>query len=162
MILDEEVFAVILAVSIISSALGVALVLKPENPEPFSALGLLNEECKIGDYPKIAINNSLLRLCIYVANYMGRPTYYKVVYKLAHNETLPSKDSPSPEPAISEWRLVLAHGENKTVLVDVVVYDAWMRGRVALVFELWTYDSASSSWVYTGVWNHLYIDVVSV
>ena len=41
MILDEEVFAVILAVSIISSALGVALVLKPESPEPLIAIVIL-------------------------------------------------------------------------------------------------------------------------
>jgi len=159
MILDEEVFAVILAVSIIASALGIALTLRPLNPEPFTAIGLLNEDCRIGEYPKTVLNGSVLKLCIYVANYLGEPAYLKVVYKIATNTTLPNTTRPSPQPVIMEWRLVLNNGEEKEFKVSVPVHMLSNVTRVALVFELWQYSYAKGDWVYTGRWVHLYINV---
>jgi len=120
---------------------------------------LLNEECKIGDYPKIARNNSNLILCIYVANYLGRPGYFKVVYKLTTRETLPTNTTPSPESNLREWRLVLGDNENKTFLVSIPVYTLRGETRVTLVFELWLYDNPSKEWIYTGRWVHLYINI---
>ncbi|MFZ8782553.1 MAG: DUF1616 domain-containing protein [Desulfurococcaceae archaeon] len=159
MLLDEEVFAVVLAVSIIASALGIALVLRPGNPEPFTAIGLLNEECRIGEYPRVARNASSLRLCVYVANYLNRPGYFKVVYKIATRETLPTDTTPSPESALREWRLVLGDGEDEAFPVNVTVYSLRGETRVALVFELWLYRSSSREWIYTGRWVHLYINI---
>jgi len=159
LLLDEEVFAVILAVSIIASTLSIALILRPENPEPFTAIGLLNEECKIGEYPKTAWNSSSVNLCIYTANYLGRPGYFKVVYKLAVNETLPTNITPSPEQALCEWRFVLGNKEDESFPVTVTVFSLRGEVRVALVFELWLYDNSKRDWTYTGRWAHLYINI---
>ncbi|MCC6053839.1 MAG: DUF1616 domain-containing protein [Thermosphaera sp.] len=159
MLLDEEVFAVILAVSIIASALGIALTLKPGNPEPFTAIGLLNEECKIGEYPEVVVNNSFIKLCIYLANYLGKPGYFRVVYRIALNETLPSNTTSSPENMVKEWRIMLGDGENKTFPINVPVYSLRGETRVALVFELWVYDGSANTWTYTGRWNHLYVNI---
>ena len=160
MLLDEEVFAVILALSIIASALGIALTLRPENPEPFTALGLLNEECKIGRYPTVAVNGSSIRLCISIANHLGHPAYFKVVYKLATAETLPNSTTPSPEQVVMEWRAVLSNGEEMVTPITVPVYTLRNEFRIALVFELWIYDTTRGGWSYTGRWNHHYINVV--
>jgi uncharacterized membrane protein len=159
LLLDEEVFAVILAVSIIASALGIALILRPENPEPFTAIGLLNEDCKIDEYPKTAWDNSSINLCIYVANYLGKPGYFKVVYKLATRETLPNNTTPSPEEALREWRFVLRDKEDKTFPISIIVYSIRGEAHVALVFELWLYDYSTRNWTYTGRWVHLYINI---
>jgi len=97
--------------------------------------------------------------CIYVANYLGRPGYFRVVYKLATRETLPTNTTPSPESTLREWRLVLGNGENKTFLVSIPVHTLRGETRVTLVFELWLYDNSSKEWVYTGRWVHLHIDI---
>ncbi len=161
MILDEEVFAVILAVSIIASTLGIALVLRPGNIEPFTAIGLLNENCKIGEYPEKAFNESNLRLCIYVENQLGYTGYFKVVYKIASNTSLPTNTTPSPTPIVKEWRFVLASNESIETSVEVPVYCPSPPCRMALVFELWEYNIEEKTWMYTGRWVHLYINITS-
>jgi hypothetical protein len=144
---------------VIASTLGIALTLRPGNPEPFTAIGLLNEDCKIGEYPRVVFNGSNIKLCVYVANYLGYPAYFKVVYKLAVTETLPSNTTYSPEQPLREWRIILGHSEEKTFPVNVSVYTLRGEMRIALVFELWVYDTSINTWTYTGRWTHLYVNI---
>ncbi len=160
MILDEEVLAVLLAIITVASVIAAAQLLRPGVTEPFTALGLLNSQCKIGDYPKRVVLGQRVDLCIFVSNYEGRPIYYKVVYRVGTNRTIPSNSTPSPEPPLAEWRGVLAHGGNTTFTVSVSV-PQWFNGsRAALIFELWVYNTTAWEWRYTGRWTHLYVDVV--
>ncbi|MEM1696129.1 MAG: hypothetical protein QW764_04870 [Desulfurococcaceae archaeon] len=160
MILDEEVFAVILAVSVVASTVGIALVLRPDVVEPFNAIGLLNENCKIGELPRVALNSTVLRLCIFIANYMGKPVYYRVVYKIGDADTLPTATTPSPESPVAEWFSVLGNKKNTTILVNVPVYTSKpLPANVTLIFELWMYDTGLDSWVYTGRWVHLHLNI---
>lgn len=160
MIMDEEVFAVLLAVTIVASVIGVALVIRPDVPEPFMAIGLLGENCKIGNYPRAVTNSSQVDLCMFVANYMGRPVLYKVVYKVGDRETLPTNTTPSPRDVILLWMGVLGNKENVTrpVIVPVVVHGPGAR-EVALIFELWVYDTSISDFAYSGKWVHYYVNV---
>ena len=160
LILDEEVFAVILAITIVASTVAIAFTLRPETVEPFTALGLLNEECKIGDYPRTVVNGSTIDLCIFVANYMGKPVYYEVLYKIGTSENLPSNTTPSPAEPVDKWIGVLNNKQNTTFKVKIPVYTSTLNtSEVALIFELWLYDTSTSSWVYSGRWNHLYVNV---
>ncbi|MEM3938324.1 MAG: DUF1616 domain-containing protein [Desulfurococcaceae archaeon] len=161
MILDDEVFAVILAVTIVSSVVGIAMVLRQE-AEQWTALGLLGE-CKIGKYPKTAVNGSLQDLCIYVANYMGKPVYYKVIYRVGDQEALPTNTTPSPSEPLAFWIGVLGNKDNATVPVKVPIT---VRGplprKVALIFELWLYDTGTHEWIYSGRWVHVYVNVTLI
>jgi hypothetical protein len=94
-----------------------------------------------------------------VANYLGRPEYFRVVYKLATRDTLPTNTTPSNETALREWRLVLEDRGDKAFPVNVAVYSLRGEARVALVFELWFYDNIRMEWTYTGRWVHLYINI---
>ncbi|QOJ79297.1 DUF1616 domain-containing protein [Infirmifilum lucidum] len=160
MILDEEVFAVVLAIITVASVFAAAQILRQEVTEPFTALGLLNSQCRIGDYPRRVVPGQPVDLCVFVGNYEGKPIYYKVVFKVGTNQTIPSNSSPSPDPPLKAWRGVLAHGENATFKVSVVVPPSLNSSRVALIFELWVYDTSTGRWRYTGRWTHLYVDVV--
>ncbi|WP_048191687.1 DUF1616 domain-containing protein [Pyrolobus fumarii] len=165
MILDEEVFAVILAVAVVASVFAAVHVLDLRPSEPFTAIGLLDANCKIGEYPREALIGSNVTLCIFVDNHMGRPIYYKVVYRIAAPETLPTNTTPSPEPKLLEWRGVLGNKQNTTFIVHVPVAHpkaSANTSRVALVFELWIYDTERNQWIYTGRWVHLYIKPVAV
>jgi uncharacterized membrane protein len=160
-LLDDEVFAVLTAVVIIASVLGVAMVVRDElGGEMFTAIGLLDENCRIGDYPRYAYPNQTLRLCLYIYNHMGKPVYWRVVYKVGDNTTLPTTNTTSPRPAMAEWRGVLDHGLNATRRIEVVVGEPPVNAtRVALIFELYTYNTAEGRWEYTGRWVHLYINI---
>ncbi len=163
MIMDSEVQAVIVALAVVASVFAAASLLRPEVTEPFEAIGLLDESCKIGYYPSELVVGGNATLCIFVSNYMGHPIYYKVVYKIGLNTTLPTNTTPSPEQAVMEWRGVLEHGGNTTFLVEVPFKppEAYAgRDRVALIFELWNYDAERGEWVYTGRWVHLYVKPV--
>lgn len=160
MLLDEEVFAVILAVSVIASVVGLVYLLKPVETEPFIALGLLGKDCLIGGYPKTVINNTRVELCLFIGNYLGGPVYYQVRYKIASTpDQLPSNTTPSPLPTLSYWSGVLENNANTTFRVEVPVYTTSDSNTTALVFELWT--RSKEGWVYTGRWVHLYVNVTS-
>lgn len=163
MIMDKEVQAVIVALVVVASVFSVAMLFRGGAGEAFDAIGLLDENCKIGEYPQQLTIGGNATLCIFVDNHMGRAEYYKVVYRIGTNETLPSNTTSSPEPALGEWRLLLADGENTTFKVTVPFdppRDYWNRGRVALIFELWRYDAQAGEWVYSGRWVHLYVHPV--
>lgn len=161
MILDEEVFAVILAIIVVASVLAAAQLLRPNVTEPFIAIGLLNEHCKIGEYPQYVAEGSNVTLCIYLYNYLGKPVYYEVVYKIGTSKTLPTNTIPSPEKPIMEWKGVLMQNESITFLVKVPVYAPNPRARNAtLIFELWIFDTKSMKWIYTGRWVHLHVKLV--
>jgi len=162
-ILDDEVFAVIMAIVVVASIFAFAMVISPSTSEPFTAIGLLNSECKIGEYPVRAVLGDNVTLCIFVDNHMGRPIYYRVVYKIGSSSQLPTNTSPSPSPEVLEWRGVLDNGINTTFKVVVPV---WYGGgeatnRSTMIFELWVYNTDRSSWEYTGRWVHLHIELMS-
>jgi len=162
-LLDEEVFAVIMAVTIIGSTLGIALVLKPEITEPFTSLGLLNQECKIGDYPNRVYPGQSLVLCVFIYNHRDYPALVQVRYKIGDKTTLPTNTTPSPHYAIKIYEFFVGVGENITekISVPILLSDTNV-DEVALIFELWIYDVNSNEWIYTGIWNHLYVNVIKV
>jgi uncharacterized membrane protein len=157
---DDEVFAVILAVSIVASVLGTVLILRPFSSEKFSAIGLLDENCKIGNYPEIAVNGTEIKLCLFVYNHLGEPAYYKIVYRIGNNDTLPSNLTSSPAQEIKEWKVILNNDENTTFPFSVPVFlNANETDKAALIFELWAYNMTIGNWEYTGLWTDLYINV---
>ncbi|MEL9998400.1 MAG: hypothetical protein QXH99_07915, partial [Sulfolobales archaeon] len=109
-VLDEEVFAVIIALAIVGSALGIAQLLRPEVTEPFVAIGLLSSGCRIGDYPKEVFEGEDARLCIYLYNHLGHPQLMMVKYKLGSRDTLPTNTSGSPGETIKTFIFILNHG----------------------------------------------------
>jgi len=161
LLLDDEVFAVLTAIVVVASVFSAAMLIREGYvAEPFTAIGLLNENCRIGEYPGYVRSNSTVTLCLYVYNHEGKPLYWKVVYRLGSNKTLPTNTTPSPEPAIQEWRGVLGHRQNSTFKVVVRIPEIPLNTtRVTLIFELWAYDVNLHTWVYTGRWVHLHVNV---
>jgi len=161
-LLDEEVFAVILAVIVVGCVFAAAQEFK--RVEPFSAIGLLNEECKIGDYPSFVLIGENLTLCIYIYNHMGSPEAFKVVYRFGNQSTLPSTTTPSNATELWSRVVILDHGMEKLVKTSAPIpYRPELVGRNAtLIFELWMYNPDENAWVYTGRWVHLHVRVEGV
>ncbi len=158
-ILDDEVFAVIMALVVVGSVFAVANIVRPEVTEPFTAIGLLNEECVIGDYPKNVFVGQNVSLCIFLHNHMGYPILAQVRFKIGTNDTIPTNTTPSPQPTITNFTFILGHDENITKKISVIIAanESMIGKRIALIFELWQYDTDRDTWVYTGRWTHLYV-----
>lgn len=157
---SREVQGVVIAVITVASLAGVALTLNMIHHDEFDGMGLLNSECMIGNYPSTVVVPSNVTLCLFIENHRNSAGYYKIVYKITTNKTLPSREKPSPEPVLRSWRLVLPPLRNTTMKVVVPVTGSTVplsSNKIALVFELWRYDSRVEDWVYTGRWVHLYV-----
>jgi uncharacterized membrane protein len=162
-LLDEEVFAVIIAIMIIGSIFAAAQQFNRET-EHFNAIGLLNEKCKIGDYPDFVLIGENITLCIYIFNYMGEPEAYKIIYRFGNVSTLPTNTTPSKAPAL--WSRVIVLNNNESILLKTsfpIPNNPKLVGKNAtLIFELWMYDTKNNRWVYTGRWVHLHVKVKGV
>ena len=161
-LLDEEVFAVIMAIVVVGSVFAAAMQFP--RSEPFDAIGLLNSECKIGDYPDFVLTGENITLCLYVFNYMGEPEAYMIEYKFGTPDTLPTNKTPSTAPVLERLYLVLGHNESTTLREDLPIPDdpTLIGTNATLIFELWRYNSTSHQWTYTGKWVHLHVRVEGV
>ncbi|MEN3051233.1 MAG: DUF1616 domain-containing protein [Candidatus Methanosuratincola petrocarbonis] len=157
--IDEEIRAVVLAVIVLGAALAVSQAITAGRvAEPFSALGVLGPNMKIGDYPKEVLAGEPFRLYLYVENHEGKAMYYRVLEKVGDNSTVLNETVPADLPVLASYDVVLAHGENATIPVNVTL--ATPAQGAKLIFELWAIGTGGSPY-YTGRWNHLWINVTS-
>lgn len=157
--IDEEVRAAALAViAIVAVLVASQAITAGRVVEPFSAIGTLGPNMKIGDYPKEVLAGEPFRLYVYVENQEGRAMYYRVLEKVGDNSTLVNETAPADLPPVASYDLILAHGMNSTLPADVAL-DAPAQG-VKLIFELWAVGPDGALY-YTGRWNHLRINVTS-
>jgi len=157
--IDEEVRAVVLAIVVLGGALAVSQAITAGRVvEPFSALGTLGPNMKIGDYPKEVLAGEPFRLYLYVENHEGKAMYYRVLEKVGDNSSIVNETVPADLPVLASYEVILAHGGNATVPADVAIGTP-MQG-AKLIFELWAVGPDGSPY-YTGRWNHLWINVTS-
>lgn len=158
-VIDEEVAAVILAIIIVAMVFAYTqLLLKDRIIEPFSAIGLLGPEMKIGDYPRTVRVNETIDLYLFIDNHEGRIMYYVVKAKLGDKNTLINSSKPADAPILTTYETILAHGQNRTLPVKLKIPREMTNAR--LIFELWAlYENRTLS--YTGRWVHLWLNVTS-
>jgi len=161
-LLDDEVFAVILAVVVVASVFAAAQEFR--RTEPFNAIGLLNENCQIGEYPSFALTGENLTLCIYVSNQMGIPEAFKVVYRFGNIDALPTNTTPSTAPELWSRIIVLDSGQDSLLKYAFPIPNSpeLIGTNATLIFELWMYNATSGLWEYTGRWVDLNLRVVGV
>ncbi len=156
---DEEVFAVLMALIVVASVFGIVkTVYKPF--DSFTAIGLLNANCKLGEYPHHIIAGQPLRLCIYVYNHLGRPGLFQVRIKISDRNHLPTNNTPLNKPSIMNITRVLNSNSSFTRRITLILNKTGTN--IALVFELWIYNTTIDNWVYTGKWNNLYLNITEV
>lgn len=154
--MDEEIRAVVLAAVVLAGLLAVSqAITEGRVVEPFSALGTLGPNMKIGDYPKAVLAGEPFRLYLYVENHEGRVMYYRVLAKVGDNSTLVNETVPADLPPLASYEVILCHGENSTIPAEIALPAPAQNAR--LIFELWAAGDGGA-WEYTGRWNHLWIN----
>ncbi|RLE84581.1 MAG: hypothetical protein DRJ41_02880 [Thermoprotei archaeon] len=155
--IDEEVAAVIIAITVVAAVFSYSqLLMEGRVTEPFSAIGLLGPEMKIGGYPRTVRVNETIDLYLFIDNHEGRITYYMIKAKLGNKSTTVNSTIPAKAQVIATYETILAHGQNKTIPVTLRVGRPMTNAR--LIFELWSlYENNTLK--YTGRWVHLWLNV---
>ena len=133
--------------------------LLPPNAERFSELGILGPTQQIGPYPSTAVVGHPFLLYTYVGNHQGAVTYYEVMVKAGDKGTVVSNSTFAAVPALFTRSVVLADNSSTVFPVTVAMPTAGLNQR--LIFELWAFNSTTSQFGYTGLWNDLWINVTS-
>jgi len=154
--IDEEARAVTLAIiAIIGVAAVSQAIVAGRVVEPFSALGTLGPNMKIGDYPKTVLVNETFRLYFYIENQEGRAMFYELRVKLGDNSTVVNETVPADLPVLQSHYAILPHGANETIPADVSISSPGVD--VKVIIEMWVH--AANGTYYNGRWNHFWMNV---
>jgi len=157
-VLNEEVLAVLAAIVLVAAVLaGVQVLNAGRVVEPFSELGLLGPEGKIGGYPKEVVAGSLFTLKVYVGNHEGKTAYYRILVKLGDISTAINETTSLSAEPITDVRAVLTHNSSQVIPVNITLYEPATRLR--LVFEMWVFNETAGAFTYHGRWNQLWLNV---
>jgi uncharacterized membrane protein len=159
--IDDEVKAIIFVTLLASAAIAVFPILEGGRVvEPFSELGILGPNGKLGDYPREIAVGQEFSLFLYVGNQEGRCEYYRVLAKIGDQTTNVSEITPLNVPVSKIWETVLGSGLNVTIPFKMSIDQAGLNRR--LVFELWRYDADTHNFVYHQRWTQLWMNVTRV
>lgn len=129
----------------------------PSNNEPFSELGVLGPGQKIGGYPTSVAVGQTFTLYVYVGNHEGEANYYQVLVKEGNQATVISNSTSASLPPVLTDSLVLGDNSSTIFPVGLSMSTAGLDQR--LIFELWMFNSTSSSFGYTGLFDQIWLNV---
>lgn len=156
--MDDEVLAVIVAIFIVASVFAVVQAINAGRVvEPFSEIGLLGPDKKIGNYPKEVIAGRPTLLHVYIGNHEGRTMYYRILVKVGDKTSTINSSVPLNAEPIMELRAVLLHNTSVMIPVNVTLHEP--RTNARLVFEMWIFNETSKAFTYYGRWTQLWINV---
>jgi len=157
-VFNEEVLAVITAILIIATIFAAVQIINSEIViEPFSALGLLNKDAKIGDYPREVVAGTPFQLNVYIENHEGKTMYYKILVKLGNKTSIINETKPLNAQPILELRTVLPHNKSILIPVNITIYQPMTNLR--LIFEMWIFNETKQAFTYYHRWNQLWLNV---
>jgi len=131
----------------------------PSNNEPFSELGVLGPGQKIGGYPTSAVVGQPFTLYVYVGNHEGEANYYRVLVKEGNQATVISNSTAASLSPVLTDSLILNDNSSTVFPVAPSMSTAGLNQR--LIFELWMFNSTSSSFGYTGLWTDIWLNVTA-
>lgn len=154
----ENISVVIaLALVVIAAFIVVQPILAGIKGEQFSELGVLGPNMTIGDYPTSVVVGSNISLYTYVGNHMGQPLWYEVLVKMGDNSS--DVDPLLVEPVSSLERIL---NDNETWINPINITLSTVGNNQRIIFELWSMNSSSEVFEFTGRWNQLWINITAI
>jgi uncharacterized membrane protein len=157
-VIDDELKLIALALIGMMAVIAVYPVLSANRVvEPFTELGVLGPNGKLGDYPKEVGVDEKFNLFLYLGNHEGRAQYYRVLAKLGNQASNVTDTQPMDAPILASWDVLLLNEQNSTIPVILSIGEAGVNLR--LVFELYRFNTESSTFVYHERWIQLWMNV---
>jgi uncharacterized membrane protein len=156
--IDEKLQTVILLILAgYGLLISIPLLLGGRVVEPFSELGVLGPEMKLGDYPHDVQIGENIDLFVYIGNHEGSVSYYKVLFKEGARDLNVSDVEPYRGDIIGQAEFLLLDGKNVTKPITIRLHQSGLNRR--LVFELQQFDPTSGYFKYDGIWTQLWFNV---
>ncbi len=160
MTIDKQISYVIM---IVIFSLGVLTAVPPILPErvvePFTELGILGPNLKLGDYPDSVEVGESFTLFLYLGNHESRIMYYRTLAKFGGELSFASETEPMDAPVIAFYDHFILNDGNVTRQLSLSAEVVGTNRR--LVFELYEYDESADDFVYSGEWVQLWMNVTS-
>jgi uncharacterized membrane protein len=156
LITSREVLSVVLSVVLLVSVFAYTeSYYSTRVIEPFSELAILGPKMMLGDYPGNITVGESIHLNIYIANHLGKPTYYVVMVKLRSNDSV---INPAPGSVDATFSHILMNGEEQIIPANITVKNSGQNQR--LIFELWVYNSTTDQVEYNNRSTWIWINVL--
>ena len=153
--IEEEIRMAVIALVIVAGVAAISQTINNEYmSEPFSTIGIMGPNMKLGDYPKTVIVNQSYRLYLFLENQEGHVAYYQIHVKLGDISTFINETVPSNATAFSTYETILPSGKNTILPVDLKIEAPVTNARI--IFEMWIVSSNGN--YYSGKWNQLWIN----
>jgi uncharacterized membrane protein len=157
---DERIQAVLMIIVLAYGVLTVApVILGDRVVEPFSELGILGPNMKLGDYPREVALGENVDLYLYIGNHEGALMYYRVIVKQGDQSMNVSDTDPYPGILLHQFEHVLVDERNTTMPISVQLTEPGVNRR--MVFELYKYNSEIQGFQYDGIWVQLWMNVTA-
>jgi uncharacterized membrane protein len=130
------------------------------NTQKYSELGILGPNQTISGYPTSVLQNQSFTLYGYLVNQKGTAQYYNILVKIGNQSTQISNSTSANAPVIAQYYSSLNNNQTYVFPMNLSINQSGTNER--LIFELWSYKISSSggSFVYTGVWDQIWLNVV--
>jgi uncharacterized membrane protein len=156
--IDEKIQAIIMAILFVLGVLtGGPIIIGDRVVEPFSELGILGPNMKLGDYPREISAGEDIDLYLYIGNHEGKLEYYRIDVKLGDQSINVSDTSPYPGQILKSYEEVLLNESNSTSPINFSVSETGINKRI--VFELYRYQLETERFNYEGNWVQLWVNV---
>jgi uncharacterized membrane protein len=155
--LDRETGVLALAVVTILAVLAAIYPILPANGENFSELGVLGPGQKIAGYPTSVAVGQQFTLYVYVGDHEGEAAYYQVLVKEGNQATVISNSTSANLLPVLTSSLVLQDNSSSIFPVSLSMSAAGLNQR--LIFELWMFNSTTTNFTYTGLYNQIWLNV---
>jgi len=157
--MDKEAASIALVLMTVLAVFAAVQPILPAGSQPFSELGVLGPNQTIGGYPTSVAAGSPFLLYGYIGDHQGASTFYQLLVKAGNQSTQVSNSTFAQAPVIFTYSRVLESNQSITFPMNLTVSSPGTD--VRLIFELWSYNVANSSYAYTGLWNQLFLNVTS-
>jgi uncharacterized membrane protein len=158
--IDDKVKAVVLAAVIVMGLMTAGQYwLEHRVVEPFSELGVLGPNQTIGDYPSNVAVGQNVTLYGYIGNHQGGVMYYDLRVKLGNSTTAVNETTWVDVPSVADFRAVLRDGQNSAF--PLALSFSQPANGTKVIFELWEFDFSSGSFLYSGLWGQILLNVTA-
>ncbi len=123
----------------------------------YSELGVLGPNQTIGGYPTNVVVGKPLVLYGFVGDHEGFIEYYQILVKLGSANTNVSNVMSENAPIILSFSRVLDNNQSYIFPINITLSSP--SSNTVLIFELWQYSSSQSSFIFTGLWDKIHINV---
>lgn len=161
--ISKNNFKIYLIAILISLGMVIGIIIYSFSTYPvqrFSSIGVLDENGGTTQYPKSVLVNTTLNYTVSVVNEEDMTLYYRVIIKYGNESTINNLFAPSINATeITHFDSILT---NKLFVFQKISFKIpVVQNNTKIIFELWKYIPLVHVFVYSGMWNHLWLNVTS-